>query len=540
MSTYDSAVEVTIRASHGGKELYLLNSTSSAPACAPESTLAERRQTATLWIRSLAGLSLAGLVTIFLLRSTAASMIKIWYGSATYSYGFVVVPITAFLAWRCRNRLKVLHPAPSLLGLAFVLIFAVVWVAGSVADVQLVEQVAFIALLDAFVWALLGTTAVRALRFPLLFLFFAVPAGQSLVEPLQRLTAAFAVNAVRFSGIPAVQNGLVISTPTGDWRIAEACSGIRYLTSSLLIGVLFAGIAFRRWPRRVALVVMSALVPVLANAVRAYLIILLAYFSNNRIATGVDHVMYGWVFFSLVTALLIGFALGWREPPVANEAPAPAPTAVKPTSGASRPAWYVAGAIVIVLLASYSADFLWSRIAPAQPIEKLWTAPADWLAMDDPDHDWAPQLESVQSESAQTLTNGSREVSLFIAAYPATRRGVELVNPSNAVPFSGSWELLDNGRREVTIAGKPVTVAEYLIARGGQRRIVWMWYLAGDHLTAKPVQIKLLQFESRLAGRPENVALFAASTTVGSETAVDDLRSFLHGLSFPGPGKKVP
>src|SRR5271167_3208596 len=162
------------------------------------------------------------------------------------------------------------------------LLFAVIWAAGNVADVQVIQQYAFIGMLGALVWAFLGSSAARILRFPLLFLFFAVPAGQSLVGPLQRLTAAFAVNAVRLSGVPAVQNGLLISTPSGDWKIAEACSGIRYLTSSVLIGVLFAGIAFRSWKRRITFVAISFLVPILANAVRAYLIILLAYFSNNR------------------------------------------------------------------------------------------------------------------------------------------------------------------------------------------------------------------------------------------------------------------
>ncbi|MGO9519968.1 MAG: hypothetical protein ACLPND_23270, partial [Candidatus Korobacteraceae bacterium] len=60
-----------------------MNLTSSAPVCTAEPTVADQRQAATLWIQSLAGLALAGLVAIFLLRSTAASMVKIWYGSNT-------------------------------------------------------------------------------------------------------------------------------------------------------------------------------------------------------------------------------------------------------------------------------------------------------------------------------------------------------------------------------------------------------------------------------------------------------------------------
>ena len=518
-------------------------STSSAPVCAAETNVGEQRQAATLWLQPLIGLALAGLVTIFLLRSTASSMVRIWYGSNTYSYGFVVFPITAFLVWRCRNRLKVQHPAPSLFGLALVLLFAAIWTAGDVADVQVVQQFAFIGLLGALVWAFLGSAAVRTLRFALLFIFFAVPAGQSLVGPLQRFTAMFAVSAVRLSGVPAVQNGLLISTPSGDWKIAEACSGIRYLTSSVLIGVLFAGIAFRSWKRRITFVAISFLVPILANAVRAYLIILLAYFSNNRIATGVDHVLYGWAFFSLVTAMLIGLALGWREPPDSRDelAAKPGPPALAP-AGTTRLSCYLILTVLIVLSATYTAEFLWSRTAPNQPIEKLWAAPANWLALEDPDHDWAPHLQTIEGEAAQTLTNGPHEVSLYIVSYPVKRRGVELINASNAVEVSGGWDLLNNDYREVTISGKTVTVAEYMIARGGQHRLVWIWYLAGGRLTANPYEIKMIQAESRLAGRPCNVSLVAVSAMFGSEPAqaVDELSGFVRDMSFPTAGNNVP
>ena len=497
-----------------------------------------------LWTGPLIGLALAGLVTLLLLRSTPGSMVSIWYGSNTYSYGFVVVPIAAFLVWRLRKRLKSLHPTTSLIGIAFLLLFAGIWVAGNVADVQVVQQFAFVGLINALVWTFLGTKAVRVLAFALLFLFFAVPAGESLVAPLQQFTAAFTVNALRWSGIPAVQDGLVLSTPSGDWKIAEACSGIRYLTSSMVVGVLFAGVAFRSWKRRIAFILISALVPILANAVRAYLIVVVAYLSNNRIAAGIDHVIYGWFFFSLVTAVLIGVALGWREPDIPQVQFAQ--SSIDPPSApirVSRLLWLMAVVILIVASASTTANFLWSRTSPKQPIAKLWSGPAGWLATgDDPDHDWAPNIKTIESETSETFSNGSREISLYVASYPMTRRGVEIVNSSNAVGGSSEWILLSNDYHAAPIAGQSVTVAEYLLVRGGQRRIVWMWYLTGGQLTARPWRIKLVQAEYRLIGRPQNVYLFAISARFNSDPspAIDDLSDFMRGMSFPELGSNIP
>ena len=510
---------------------------SSAPVCAAPSTAVEQGQAAILWIRPLIALGLATLVALILLRATPASMVKVWYGSSTYSYGFVVVPISVFLVWRRKDRLKCLQPTTSFAGLALVFIFAVTWAAGNIADVQVIQQFAFIGLLEALVWAFLGRAATRVLAFPLLFLFFAVPAGQSLVAPLQRLTAVFTVNAVRISGIPAVQDGFLISTPTGDWRIAEACSGIRYLTSSVVIGVLFAGVAFRSWKRRIAIILISAVIPILANALRAYFIILLAYFSNNHIAAGVDHVLYGWLFFSLVTAMMIGAALAWRETEMlaAEGASRPDPLPAAPADS-RRLLWWMATAILIVLAASSTTDFLWSRTPPNRPIEQLWSPPAGWLATADLDHDWAPHFETVESDFSQTFTDGSREVSVYIASYPTKRRGIELVQSYNVVEASGDWDMLNSEYRKVMIAGHAVSVAEYLIARGRQHRMVWTWYLAGGQLTANPYWIKLIQAQSRLSGHPQNVSLFAISAGFGSDPveATNNLTTFVRDLSSQG------
>lgn len=497
---------------------------------------AEARQEgglARVWAHPLIALGVAWLVLVGLLRSTIVSMLTIWYGSNTYSYGFVIIPICAFLVWRKRKVLYDLQPTTSFVGIALFLLCAVMWLAGNIADVQVVEQFAFIGMMEALIWALLGTQAMRALRFPLLFLFFAIPAGESLVEPLQRLTAAFTVGAVRLSGIPAVQDGFLISTPSGDWKIAEACSGIRYLTSSVVVGTLVAGVLFSTWKRRILFVLISGLVPILANALRAYLIVVLAYVSNNRIATGVDHIIYGWMFFSLVTAILIGFALRWRQPEI--ESADSVPSVVQPLGPVTRDArllWYVGFLILIAAAAISTANFLWSRVPPVQFAGKLWSEPPGWTAMPDPDHDWAPSFEAGES---LMLRRGSREVSLYTAAYPMRRHGVELVNPGNAVGTSGDWKLLNSDYREAQITGEPVTVAEYWIASGGERRVVWMWYLSGNELTAKPQKIKLMQAVSRLVGQPAMVSLFAISSRVSSQPseAINNLREFAQGMSFP-------
>ena len=116
------------------------------------------------------------------------------------------------------------------------------------------------------------------------------------------------------------------------------------------------------------------------------------------------------------------------------------------------------------------------------------------------------------------------------------------MNTGNAIGTSGDWKLLNSNYRQEQISQAPVTIAEYSIASGAERRLVWMWYLSGDELTAKPYKVKLKQAATRLAGRPAPVFLFAISSKVGPQQsdAVASLREFARGMSFSAPPSTVP
>lgn len=89
-------------------------------------------------------------------------------------------------------------------------------------------------------------------------------------------TAKITVICLRMSGIPVYQEGLQFVIPSGNWSVVEACSGIRYLIASVTVGTLFAYLNYRSLKRRLLFVVVSFLVPIIANWARAYIIVMLA------------------------------------------------------------------------------------------------------------------------------------------------------------------------------------------------------------------------------------------------------------------------
>jgi exosortase A len=280
----------------------------------PEQMFTADHKLASAW--RLSGLLIfASLVWLFTwYGETTLSTLAIWLRSDTYAHGFLIFPISAYLIWTRRRELLRIQPKPSLLGLIVLAGLGFSWLLADSAEVLVASQYALVAMVPALVWAILGTHVGIAILFPLLFLLFAVPVGEFLLPPMMNFTADFTVAALRITGIPVFREGNFFSVPSGSWSVVEACSGLRYLIASLTLGCLFAYLTYRTVWRRVAFIALSIVVPIIANGFRAYLIVMIGHLSNNKLATGVDHVIYGWVFFGFVMLLLFWVGSRWHEP----------------------------------------------------------------------------------------------------------------------------------------------------------------------------------------------------------------------------------
>lgn len=272
---------------------------------------------AAAWRSSVAALGFALVVLLAAFAETVETTVHTWWSAASYNHGLIVVPVVLFLIWDRRADLARLVPRATLWGLPLVAGSSLLWTVGDVVHAVVVQQFGLIGMIWGVVLTVLGPSATWGMAFPLGFLLFAVPFGDFLVVHLQDLTAEMTVSLLRASGVPVFSDGVVLSTSFGQFEVAEACAGLRFLTACVAFGTLFARMFFRTWPRRLFFVGLSIVVPIIANGFRAYGIIMLARTAGVEAASGIDHLVYGWIFFSLVMALL-GLA-GWfmRQEPAA-------------------------------------------------------------------------------------------------------------------------------------------------------------------------------------------------------------------------------
>ncbi len=266
------------------------------------------------WRRPLALLVLLIVALLLLYRQTALGMVAIWWRSGTFTHAFLVPPIVLWLAWRRRSAVAGLTPRPvPWLALPLALMGAA-WLLADFATINAATQFLLVAMLVLLVPAVLGWTVAREMSFPLAFLFFCVPVGEFLLPQLMTWTAHFTVVALRLSGIPVYQEGLQFIIPSGQWSVVEACSGVRYLIASLMVGTLYAYLSYQTLRRRLAFIALAVALPLVANWGRAYLIVMIGHLSGNTLAVGVDHLIYGWVFFGVVMLAMYVIGGRWAQP----------------------------------------------------------------------------------------------------------------------------------------------------------------------------------------------------------------------------------
>lgn len=475
------------------------------------------------WRNSLAALLLALLLVAATYWNTLSGMVAIWERSGTFTHAFLVPPISLWLVWRLRASLSACVPSPAPWLALPLLLVGVLWLFGELVAVNVVTQFALVCMLVLSVPLLLGLPVARAIAFPLLFLFFCVPFGEFIMPRLMQWTADITVLFVRISGVPVYQEGLQFVIPSGRWSVVEACSGIRYLIASICVGVLFAYLNYTSWKRRVLFVIAAALVPLLANWLRAYGIVMLGHFSGNKLATGVDHLVYGWVFFGIVMTLLFMLGMRWQEP---ERLPVFTPPRV--TTPRSLPlAWLLlAAALLIPRAGLWLVERSDAAAAPALNAAHLNDI-GDWKGISLGFSSWQPAFTQPAASFRRSYADADKQAALYIAYYRNQDSQRKLVSSENMLARSGDdfWAVVERGTANVdALAVRTASLRGGSVGTGGEQRLrVWQWYWVDGTLTASDIKAKLLTLKSRLTGRGDDgaiIVLYARETAAGEGDVV--------------------
>ena len=475
------------------------------------------------WIIAI-GLVAANLVLLGVLFSDAiVGAVRVWDSSETFTHCYLIIPIVAYLLWDRRAELARVKPRPfpwALLAVPPLVLLALI---GQAASILEAEQFALIALVQVILLALLGKAVYRVAWFAFLYLFLLVPSGEWMVPALQDFTADFCVGLLRLIGIPTLHDGIMIYIPNGSFRVAEACSGLRFLIATIAYGLLFAYLVYRSWPRRLIFVALTLIIPVIANGFRAFGIIWLAHVTENAVAVAADHLVYGWIFFAVVLLILtwVGFMfredLGEQELPPPDSRPSGKPAALAAT-----------GLGVAALIAAGPA---WGFfIGGGTPSNQVALAPppvtAPWAPTEERLGDWHVVHPHADTILVQAYTNGDVTVQLEIAYYSYQRDGAEVVAHQNRLSDDNTWRRVEDIAGRVAPDGQALQAQGQRLQRQNKTIVALPWYWIDGRFTTSALHAKLLQVNAKLvSGR------VAAAQIVLAAPYVDDPKQAIAAIA---------
>lgn len=480
------------------------------------------------WRPALVLIGVVCLVFAVVFQRDIGGAVRVWLESTAYNHCFLILPLIAFLLWERRAVIAAFSPRPTFWPLALMPLLSAAWLVAAIFDVQEGRQLILVAMFELVLLTALGPRLFRLLLAPLLFLFFLIPSGAFLVPSLQKITADISVAGLHALHIPVYSDGFMIEIPEGNFEIAEACAGLRFLIASIVFGCFFAVVMYRSFIRRSLFILLSIAVPIVANGIRALGIIVLAHMEGSAAAVEADHVLYGWLFFTLVIAMLIAIGTTFAQ---RQERPAAVGSAAW-----SRPApWRFAIALPAAMLLALAGPAYAVRLESLYPPSPLPGAhaplvAAPWQIVSNGSIGWRPEVSGADREFLESFQEpGSGIIVRYLALYRLRAIGNALTATGNRLVDDNIWRITEYGRGKVMLRGEQVAVASTEMVSGQRRRLVWSYYVVDGRMVVGLMEAKLYQARAVLLERAPVAAFVAISASMDdpSDPAERQLTRFL-------------
>jgi exosortase len=232
-----------------------------------------------------------------------------WWDDPNYSHGFLVPLFSGFLVWQRRRMLAALPVQGSWVGLVVLIAGVGELLLGDIAAELFLMRSSLIVILAGLILLHLGRAWLRALAFPLGFLFFMIPLPgtifYAIAFPLQNLAAGNAVWVLDLAGVPVLQDGNVIQLSQITLGVTEACSGIRSLISLLALAVAWGYLTLSATWAIGALALAAVPITIVFNAGRVVVTGLIGQWFGSQYAEGFFHTFSGWLIFVAAFACLL-------------------------------------------------------------------------------------------------------------------------------------------------------------------------------------------------------------------------------------------
>jgi EpsI family protein len=261
------------------------------------------------------------------------------------------------------------------------------------------------------------------------------------------------------------------------------------------------------------------------------MIVMIGHLSGNKLAVGIDHIIYGWIFFGVVMLLLFWAGSYWREDDTEAERSARLATGGSTDGAAStRLALRALATAVAITAVAPAAIRLLHGYDFRGPIDVAPPALAGWQSVPQRLAVWTPEFSPPRATIEATYQKGDARSGLYVALYFDQDRESKLVSTANSLLRTSdkTGYTVSQRSRTIDLGERPLAVDEEVMRFAGGRIVARRWYWVDGEYTTSALRAKLLQARARLEGRGDAGAIVVVYATLTDESApppqvLDDL-----------------
>lgn len=411
---------------------------------------------------------------------SSAALRGVWRGPGEFDHGYLILLVSLWLVVRARARLAAAPVRPAAGALALTLGLSVAWLWFWRAAIQDLHLLLMPLLLLVAVAAAMGWRVSRPLFFPVGYLYFAMPVWGQAAGFLQGLSARANSGLIWLTGVPAIMQGDSIRLPAGTLQIEGGCSGLHTLLVGLALAALYGELARDSLRRRLLWLGLMAVISLVTNWIRIFVVLLVAYESDMRSPLVKHHAWLGLVMFAVALAgfLLVAGRLGGSKDRRLSGG-IPPQEAARATSARGTGLGRAAATVVclgILPALAYGADLSAGRGLSGVVIE--WPgAPAGWHGPQPvSSSNWRPVFLGASAAAMRRYLDArGTPIEVFVVAYRTQTQRTKLLGYGNTLLGDAQQQQSERIFEAATGRWRETLVVD----SSGTRSLIWSHYTIG-------------------------------------------------------------
>jgi len=490
---------------------------------------------------------LYGFLVLGIYYSALAEMVLKDWAREDYSHCYLIPFLVFYLIWEKRNQFISQQSVATWIGFIPVTLGILLYWLGELGGETFTIYISFWLVIVGLCLLHFGWQKIKTIWFALFMLLAMFPypyfVTVRLSLYLKLISSQIGVWLLQLYGMSAYREGNIIDLGFTQLQVVDACSGLRYLISLMVLALILAYWFKAQFWKKAVLFLSSIPIAIFVNSFRIALTGVLYSFIGAAAAEGFFHGFSGWLIFIFTLGILLiemwilkRIGKKFVQSEEKGKALAAERVPAEETRGIGRgllqPHFLAAlGLLGLTLVFSYGVEFR-EKIAIAKPLNQFPLQIAEWTGTR---QTMEQKFIDVLDFSDYTIIDyknpQGQTVNFYVAYYETQRKGESIHSPETCLPGSG-WEFKEAGLAPVAWGNKSaIRVSRSFMVSGDTQQLVYYWFPQRGRILTSLYQLKFYAFWDALTKQRNDGALIRIITPVYPAENRKTAEARLHGFT---------